>query len=1218
MPSVHCGPLPSSIYDNYFKPSIDEARNQLYHAWIPDSSGASLGDRLLHLIEGTILLLPLVNVIAFRIFEHFGMTIAQDFENSVRRGEVEKVRRYLDNGADANGSDVHGTPLIDLASSRDMIDLLLSRGARIDRQGPVFLGTLIRNGHDEFARQIVQEERVNINSYLTSDVFRGSLDHEGYRTFLLQMGYRASIEERQGRTYTLKTALPLERMIMTGDVDQIKALGQRAESITQLERDLETLRGELPRLYTSWIWDHILEGYCTSNEGDLSEELICQILRKKEDRNAHVGDRPILFYLLDKGKEEFVHQLIRDGLIDLTPYQDPEAFDRSYDLFLIQIGNTLPPEQRAGQIAFVAKTELPLEEAIVMGNINGVKAFLQGGQTLEALDEQLQQIKVALPHLNTDWIWQYVFEGYCQGANVDNEVAIQLLNRGGKVEGLLSFYRLQDMNQLIPHLVNVAGKEPLAKALVEGNFLSVAPFFTNQYLVVNRQNRKTNHSAQMVHFLIKMGYDQILRSYYHGQYPDDHLINPLEKVIMDCKVVTDFNGQGLKQLAQEQGLSQIIAWYDELKQKEHYPRLNAVWIWEILGEAFWEVNQYDELRSLVNQDLFAPSHQFFQSKITAPGLQGRKCLVDIGYRGAPIIQADELPEDSMERIVYSKDANGLRDFARNLDLETFYVMFNEILGNAPKMDTRWMWDVFFQVPRSHYQGYREIEGIEDLEPPPGDIQIEELETLYDNHLNFDQLSRLSKTLEGQVYSKGQLRVGVTNIISGINTGHIVYRMSEEDRAKHRIQIKWIIHYLKEAKENELHIPKEKGEILVDMLKECLVCHSRWHEVFDAARKRLGDLEVKVSSFEDQLHIVFGGRRSLVIETITQRNGGLGTHYHDGLVKYLKESRALPNPPVTEDFYWGFNSDQAHQYFDAEYTPGEMIEALLDHIRGHEDFYNLLTGKLGVQVAPQYKRENYEGLRLLLAEKGDEAHLPFRVLAAAGIEDIERDQPSAEEFFPFLQTLNWGRFVTFPADLQNQVEDIEEAIKTEKTNRFIAKWKEHVKDYDPEKEYAKMAVFTGCNQNPVCLNKQQMSQEFRGSGSATLKEVAAKLSPHLICAQEATLEAFYQAHPEIPDELKKEDLNARNLNDDDVKAHLMELAYSLRYDVARASLKKLVEDKIAQDFNRVIRPMKETDEGAEVPVLKDKVHPLILGKLLIDLRHLEPRIPAFFNGAFTSN
>ena len=84
--------------------------------------------------------------------------MTKDWEQAIRRGDVDTVRQLLDAGADINFKDQHGQTGLMLAAMRghvDVVRLLVERGAELNVTAKYTLSALmlgVINGHTEIVR----------------------------------------------------------------------------------------------------------------------------------------------------------------------------------------------------------------------------------------------------------------------------------------------------------------------------------------------------------------------------------------------------------------------------------------------------------------------------------------------------------------------------------------------------------------------------------------------------------------------------------------------------------------------------------------------------------------------------------------------------------------------------------------------------------------------------------------------------------------------------------------------------------------------------------------------------------------------------------------------------------------------------------------------------------------------------------------------------------
>ncbi|WP_316356044.1 hypothetical protein [Candidatus Neptunichlamydia sp. REUL1] len=1108
--SIGCGPFPSFVYDRYLREPFMEGVHQAQyvvketcHLSKKSFSAQVLKNIVSHSVQTAFLLVPAVNVIAFRVFLALRITINQSFERAVIKGDQEQVRNYLESGMDPksgmdlNAKNLAGVPLLFQSLDAEVISMLIKGKAdskATDSNGGTFLEHLLLNGNVELAEELAQRKLFEVRPYLTDAFFDKVKDSQVCRTFLLHWGYGASIETRSRYTYDLKTTLFLERAIMTGQVNSIE------------------------------------------------------------------------------------------------------------------------------------------------GVLNSIE--------LSALDESLADLKQTLPLLNTDWIWEHVLMGYCRGkapGEVNDEWVIQLLNRGGKIEALNGIKFIGE-GELIQRVI-VSGKQELARSLVNGRFLTIDPFFEDRFLKPHATTKVTDISRDFVWFLVSMGYEKVIKTNYAQHYQEEVQGNILEKALVTC------DEKALVRALEQNSMEAVIQAYGELKAR--FPRLKPSWAWEHLAANCFDGRRYEDFLTLVNQDFYQPTDAFYNARKPAEAVmygsgsaEGYKALMKAGYRHGPFLKkqyGEELFD--FENIAYCHDAEGLQRLAKDHGFQLIYDRFKELKSESPKMDTRWFWNALFTIPSTHFEQYRGIQAAQEVPPPPREYPLSDLLELYDK-VDFSCISaaQLTDSTGGfqRTYTKELLRDNAVNRVKiGLDgSSRLEYTLSSEDKAKHIRQLQWIMHYLHEDLGENAFLSKSVGTIYAKMFLDCFACHSRWNEVFDIVRCSLGNIEMVVSDFDNQLQVPLGEHRrhlvyrlnhdpqilmktqefqgnlevinwgrhaeglpSLSAQQYAQRLAG-DTHAQDNLVAHLRDSRGLPNPPVNGRLFsissMYNNSVRTHQVFDEEYTPGDIIEVLYEFLGGNKDFYELMLDTFGTRIAPQWHGQDLE-LRRKAQEVGLDETLTIAALEEIGL-IANRAAYSEEKFFSFLQ--DYG--VT-PKDSFEQAKDEYVARKKAEIDLdFKKKWYEvgvqkgHYTVNEPLESLLKGEIYFKIRNAEPEL-RDQIDLDWRRTPGDL--ETLLALSEYFDCTTKSLL-AFYQTHPEISEDVRQKAPSG------EIQKQLIYIAYQVMYEIASLPVGNYLAREEKGVFDEVVIPMEEYDIA-----LKGDIHPLVLAKLLVDMGHLQPRVPELFQGVF---
>jgi len=1196
--SIGCGPLPSFIYDRYLHEPLMEGVHQTQYVKKEFGNLSKKGfsvqvlrNIVMHSVQGAFLLVPAINVIAFRVFLALKVTIKQSFERSVAKGDQQQVGNYLESGMDPNAKNLSGVPLLFQSLDSQIIRTLIKGKAdpkATDSSGGTFLEHLLLNGKVELAEELAREKLFEVRLYLTETFFDKVQENRECRSFLLRWGYDAPIDTRCRFEYDLKTELPLENAIMTGNVSYLKARVNNLGSFRVAQQELVQLKEAIPHLRTEWIWGYFLQGYLEGFGDD--EEVIRGILTtESKAQTSKIAGQDLLIHLCLRGNSVFARKLCEEKMVNPEPYYSKELFQRgspAVKTLLLQIGYPATLEERHGtRHAYI--TANPLEQYIMTGQGDSLEQMLNLAEFF-VLDEGLAQLKDQLPLLNTDWIWEHVLVGYCRGKDlgaVNGEWIMQLLKRGGKVEALNGI-RLVGNGELLQRLV-ASGKQDLASSLVACRFLSVDPFFQDSFLNPAVATRMTNVSRDFVWFLVTMGYEKAIKTAYAGHYQQEKPVNILEKALVTC------DGAALVQALERSSMGEVIEAYEELKA--HFPRLNSSWAWDHLAEDCFGKGRYEDFLTLVNQGLYQPTDAFYNAHKPAGAVmydsgsaEGYKTLMKVGYRHGPLLRkqyGEELFE--FTNIAYCHDVEGLQRLARDHGFQVIYDRFKDLKSEFPKMETQWFWNALFTIPSTHFEQYRGIQADLEVPTPPKSYNMRELKEFF-NKIDFSEISKAActDTLGNAkvIRSKEDLRVGINKVVDGIRSGHNIYAISADAKALYVKQLNWILYYLEKDLGESQYLSESAGTIFVEMLKDCLVCHSRWNEVFDVSRKRLGNIVISAHGFEQQLQTSLGQARGNIVDRLTAAHRS-DTHVKDNLIHFLRGSRALPQQPVHGRLvggYYAYNtSSTAHDAFDNLYTPGTIREALFEFLGGNKDFYELMLDTFGTRIAPQWHGQNLE-LRRKVEEIGLGKTLTIAALQEIGL-TVSSESYSQEDFFSFLQ--EYG--VTPKETLEQAKEEYVLRTKADLDKAFKDKWypigvaKEVYTGAEDLDRLSKAAIYFKVRSAARDRSNEFESDWRRAPGDF---ETLLGVADHFDCTA-GTLSAFYEAHPEIPEDVR------RKVPTEEIKKQLIYIAYQMKYGMASLPVGSYLAAEEKGIFTQCVIPMK----GYEV-ALKGDIHPLVLAKL----------------------
>ncbi|QVL58194.1 MAG: hypothetical protein KFB93_03700 [Simkaniaceae bacterium] len=535
----------------------------------------------------------------------------------------------------------------------------------------------------------------------------------------------------------------------------------------------------------------------------------------------------------------------------------------------------------------------------------------------------------------------------------------------------------QGMSSLEHMVVN--GREDLAAKYFDRSCLDEAEY----------QAAIDNENWSFAAFLIRMGKGSLMSR-------EKIAISLKSENLLELPLIQG-NVRQLWQLNQDHGPHQIKAWVTDLQKR--YPKMKVDWIWTALIKTYCEGQMevedrvlseifkqgalregVDELNfhtrdflywagiegreglvyRLIRERLLSVDSTAIEKLLEDP--EDRRRLLDFALRLGYCGTYDDISqnvyrsvtENPLEGIVATQNAGRLRPFVESHTFEEFYQNYLNLKGAFPSMYTGWMWNVIYEIPSSHFEQYSPVQESEAItSAPPHCYSFSELLTIYDR-INFedpreahyiDEKARL-ETLDTNrpvIRTPREIRKGLSNILKALETGYQVYQLEPKEVESYRIQIQWIIHYLKKDLKRGF-LPRDKANVLIDMGKACLMCPGRYNDIFDCAIRRLKNEKVRVVSFEDQVQQYFADLRSKTLTRVAFKEAKGCVHAWENLVYHLHEERALKepkpqrifssqmiDPSLPETYHFIFKSD-AKEAFDAEYTPEEMMGVLVEFAR----------------------------------------------------------------------------------------------------------------------------------------------------------------------------------------------------------------------------------------------------------------------------------------------
>lgn len=354
---------------------VQEGFYALFHAhaiqggW---TNPQALKDRVTYAALSFALLLPVIGSIALQILNRRSISYQGGLHKAIQEKDLLMVQWYLNIGVSPNNLE-DTKPLLFQTTNRVILQSLLDHGADPKRsyREQTFLEHLVENDLEDLAVKSFDE------SYLKEEVYHKAIDKPDHRfaAFLIRMGAPHTRGRENLRPQRYVTTNPLEPLILMGDETGVLELfdGKGFEQFIELEKELKRV---FPRIQTDWIW------------------------------------KPLAKHLIATEREPLAHDLVNRKLLQVEPLLTKEEFEFSpvdYRHFLIRMGYQASKEEVSDIPYRSYMEESPLETIVATQNKGRLRTFVES-RTFNECYEAFLELKLILPRINTDWMWNALYD----------------------------------------------------------------------------------------------------------------------------------------------------------------------------------------------------------------------------------------------------------------------------------------------------------------------------------------------------------------------------------------------------------------------------------------------------------------------------------------------------------------------------------------------------------------------------------------------------------------------------------------------------------------------------------------------------------------------------------------------------------------------------------------------------------------------------------------
>jgi len=919
MAHISCTLLPRYVVEKIIYPPYEEARNQLNYAFFQSKvqegehavEGPSLLGRILHLVEGLILLIPFVNWVVYAAMQFFGFTLEKKFEHAVESGNDDYVKFYLNMGFNPNAVNAQDKPLILVAAEEgkfDVVRTLLKYHANPDAafERTPLIHVLAQNGQYALVKEVLTDyqgrsDLLDVQGRTILQVIYDQDYHE-FLPFINEGVVHPNLKNGQGDTILHHILNTIDPKVNDFGIDGITALTEHGVDLNL--RSGSTGQTPLWMAYQKFgaTGAISLMGYGADPNlqgddalpGTMSNIFHVAWDLKDVPKDA-LGIDPTLFWV--KALQQGVHPEGMEHLKDVV-YIAVQGLDRAILQEFYDVPNGVD------RVAFLEECRIRLLKTM---DDAGWGTFARAYQSHNAalwIALLEQGVQSGQGHeINADVIMGGVFDN--PGLQADQErrerrerILLKMQSAGWDM-ACIAYQKALDPELL---LLLENGARPSERGL-------------NQSAIFRKVVAQAGRRQQIVSQMIKMGWN-------FQAFCDDVVAKkeyPLVRFALEMgREVPTINWQTVRDNANcRQGLFPGL---DQLIPANNY-------FGNIIG-----LGQFNTERSFLDQ-LF------------------------INIREHNDTHEDKV--NPLEILLFIHSEAGIKRLMRESTFKDFSMLLTEVVERYPRLNIQWFWKDLFEVPQSHYDNYASVKGGADQLPDlPYTVPIDFVLRCFDR-INFDDPSRdhykggkVYKE-EGHTLTRDQIRRGVAYTIQRIRFNlpdpgvphDAVERRAVYDEHQKRLEV--VAYYLQfkwDEKGRPIPDPSRPGEFLKDDPSEPLDqhkaevlidlgiagthCAARWKDIFYQCRCRLSGEEERNMPFVEQLRSFWGNERAFILQQIVGNMGESGGAYENAL--YHLRDRGVPGDRPNRLIGWARYSNQGDRAellrdFDGRYNIDRLFE-----------------------------------------------------------------------------------------------------------------------------------------------------------------------------------------------------------------------------------------------------------------------------------------------------
>ena len=922
MAHVSCNLLPNFVVEQFIYPPYEEAKNQISYAFFQSKvgeeaqavEGPSLIGRLVHLVEGLILMIPVVNWVVYVAMQYFSLTITGQFQYAVEAGDRDHVEFYLNLGFNPDTVNAEGKPLIIVAAEKgrnEIVQLFLEHSANANAsfEGTPLIHTLIQKEEYELAKDAIRQ--YGADSALLDAEGRTILqvlydkNYDEFLPFINEGIVHPNLMNAQGDTilhHILKSIAggdceehgqviggilalaekDVDLNIRSGSTKQTplwmayQKLGVDAAIALMNYGAQPNEQGDLNELYPGasnlfqvvWIdrsyetllWTTALKhGARIPSAGDFDSFAVCNVVRQL--------DREVLEELYNSQEEEQA----RFNLLKAMDDAGWGTFTKAY-----QFRDTWGDNAWIGLLEHGVR--LPQDGGVI--NVDAIMTQVLNNVGLQVQAERRTKLLLTMQQAG----WEMVRLAY--QLQMDDDT-FMLLRHGARPPAVA-----MNQTQLITKVITSPHKKEIIPIMIENGW--------NFQAFCDEAVRRSDYDG--VRFAIEMGME----------VPTLNWLTARDTADFRTKVVLPANADVIP----HRGLGGMVG-----------------------------------LGGLNTEDQFIT--QF---------------LINIQQHN----DSAAMPKiNPLEVMLFIHSQEGVKRVMRQSSFEQFSQMLTHVVTEYPRINIEWFWADLLEIPPSHYANYATVKGgADELPDLPYRVPIDTLLPFFDR-INFNHSDEphykdeKARKDQGVAYSPAAIRDGVGSIIRRINhnlpdavaphdaSARALYYADHRkhlEAVAYYMQLKWDDkgnpipdsdrpgEFLREDPHAREPLHSTKAAVLIDLGRTGKMCSGRWKDIMYQCRCRLSGEGEKNISFVDQMRTLWGNQREMLMERMHHQD----THTRDNVMYHLKEARGIPgDKPVRIDNYGQYSSPgdrvRVVQAFDAlGYHPRDVMEAMIEHMRQNND------------------------------------------------------------------------------------------------------------------------------------------------------------------------------------------------------------------------------------------------------------------------------------------